>query len=267
MDNIKRIKLFSYYGGKYYLLNDILNEITRIIEKYDIKCVVDAFGGSGTVILSLPLKYKILRIYNDIDKRLTTVLKILMDNEKREKLLNSLEFAMRSRDIFNEFKNSEWDKLTDEEIALRFLYISAYSYRGNLTYYGYALNPQQKYMSPLLNHIKNNFTYIRELSNIENLDFRELIKKYGKKTTLFYLDPPYLTRSELYKYRFTEKDFTDLKEMLDYTQSKYILNSTDKDFNFINKIFGNYTFKKEYRNLFNRKSGSRLEGFWIKESD
>jgi len=267
MNKYKRIKIFGYYGGKYYLLNDILTEMTKIIEKQNIKCVVDVFGGSGTVILSLPLQYKVYRVYNDIDKRLTTTLKILMDNEKRERLINSLEFAVRSRDLFEEFKNSDWDNLSDEEIALRFLYIIVYSFRGDMKTYALTIDTfnYREQMTTLINNIKNNFRYIRELSSIENLDFREIIKKYGKETTLFYLDPPYLIGSEKYKYGFTENDFIELKELLDYTKSKYVLNSSDKNFEFMNKVFGNYTFIKQYRNHFNQKKGFRYEGFWIKE--
>jgi len=269
MSKYKKIKLFSYYGGKYYLLDDILTEMIRIIEKYNIKCVVDVFGGSGSVILSLPLEYKVFRVYNDIDRRLTTVLKVLMDNEKREKIINSLEFAIRSRDLFNEFNNSDWDNLTDEEIAFRFLYINAYSFRGNMNSYALTINydNNRDNMNILINNIKNNFKYIRELNNIENLDFREIIKKYGRETTLFYLDPPYLKGSEKYKYKLTEKDYIDLKELLDYTHSKYILNHSDKDIDIINRIFGSYTFIKQYRNHYNQKKGFRYEGFWLKEGD
>ena len=265
MERIKKIKFFKYYGGKYHLLDDIINEIIRIINEYDIRCVVDVFGGSGSVILSLPLEYKVNRIYNDIDKRLTTTLKILMDNEKREKLLYSLEYAIRSRDLFNEFKNSNWDDLTDEEIALRFLYVNVYSYRADNATYGLITNTPRDYMSELINNIKNNFKYLRGLTSIENLDFRQIIKKYGGPKTLFYLDPPYLTNGNRYKFSFTKNDFIDLKNILETTNSKYILNNSDKDFDFMVDVFGPYTFVKEYKNHISNNRDTRSEGFWIKE--
>lgn len=265
MKRIKKVKFFKYYGGKYHLLDDIMNEIIRIINEHDIRCVVDVFGGSGSVILSLPLEYKVNRIYNDLDKRLTTTLKILMDNEKREKLLQSLEYAVRSRDIFNEFKNSNWDDLTDDEIALRFLYLNVYSYRADNVTYGLITNTPRDYMSELINNIRNNFKYLRGLTSIENLDFRQVIKKYGGPKTLFYLDPPYLTNGDRYMFSFTKNDFMDLKNILETTNSKYILNNSDKDFDFMIDVFGPYTFVKEYKNHISKNRDTRLEGFWIKE--
>ena len=262
--NFKRIKLFSYYGGKFHLIDDIMREMIRIIEKHDIKCVVDVFGGSGKVILSLPLKYKVNRVYNDIDKRLTTTIKLLMDKEKREKIIDSLEFAIRSRDLFNEYVNSDWNNLSDEEVALRFLYISSYSYSADFTTYGYLKNASRNHIYATIDNIKNNWKYVVQLTNIENLDYRDLIKKYAGDKTLFYLDPPYPTSGKKYKYSFSDKDFKNLKKVLDENHAKYIMNISKRDFDFIIPIFGNYTFAKEYKNSVNNKD-KRLEGFWIKE--
>jgi len=264
--DIEKIKLFPYFGGKFHLIDDIMREMIRIIEKHNIKCVVDVFGGSGKVILSLPLKYKVNRIYNDIDRRLTTTIKLLMDKEKREKIIDSLEFAIRSRDLFNEYVNSDWNNLSDEEVSLRFLYITSYSYSSNFTTYGYLKNAFNNHIYATIDNIKNNWKYVVQLTNIENLDYRVLIKKYAGDKTLFYLDPPYPTAGKTYKYSFSDEDFKNLKNVLDENHAKYILNISKNDFDFIIPIFGNYTFAKEYKNSVNNE-GKRLEGFWINEYD
>lgn len=266
--DIERIKLFSYYGGKYFLLDDVMDVITKIINKRDIKCVVDVFGGSGSVILSLPLIYQVNRVYNDIDKRLVNVLKVLIDNQKRERVLTSLEYSIASRDLFNEFKDSDWDSLNDEEMAIRFLYLIAYSFSSTMQSFSYNVNDTKDKMGGIINSIKRNWKYVRKLTFIENLDFRNLIKKYGGKNTLFYLDPPYLTGGKNYKYKFNVNDFKDLKNLLDETGSYYVLNSSEVDFKEMTEIFGPPTFVKEYyNNLRNRKNKKsyRKEGFWIKD--
>jgi len=263
--DIERIKIFKYYGGKYYMLDDVMDAIIKIINKRNIKCVVDVFGGSGSVILSLPIIYQVNRVYNDIDQRLVNVLKVLMDNQKREKVLNSLEYTLRSRELFNEFKNSDWDNLIDEEMAVRFLYIIGYSFNADLNSYGYGIKEFRDEIGTIVENIKKNWKYIRLLTNIENLDFRVLIKKYGGENTLFYLDPPYLTGGKTYKYKFNIHDFIDLKRLLDESKSYYILNSSEKDFKIIIEIFGEPAFIKEYVNLFGDHRSYRKEGFWIKD--
>jgi len=265
--DIERIKIFAYFGGKYYMLDDVMNAIINIINKRNIKCVVDVFGGSGTVILSLPLIYKVNRVYNDIDKRLVNVLKVLMNNEKRERVLSSLEYSLRSRDLFNEFKESDWNSLSDEEMAIRYLYIIGCSFNGSAKIYGYNITNLISRIDALINNIKKNFKLIRLLTNIENLDFRDLIKKYGGENTLFYLDPPYLTGGKKYKYNFNTQDFIDLKSLLDESKSYYILNSSEIDFKELIEIFGEPTFVKEYVNRFGNQNTYRKEGFWIKGYD
>jgi len=268
-NKIEKIKLFGYFGGKYYLLNDIMDIIIDIINKKDIKCVVDVFGGSGTVILSLPLIYKVNRVYNDIDKKLINVLKVLMDNEKRERVLSSLEYSLRSRDLFKEFMESDWDNLSDEGMAVRFLYIIGYSFSANLRSYGYEVKEFRSGMGAVIENIKKNWKYIQLLTNIENLDFRELIKKYDSEKTLLYLDPPYFTERKRYIYTFDLQDYIDLKKLLDNGKSYYILNSSEKNFPEMIKIFGEPTFVKEYANAYGNQDirKNRKEGFWVKGYD
>jgi len=268
-NKIERIKLFGYFGGKYYMLDDVMNAIINIINKRNIKCVVDVFGGSGTVILSLPLIYKVNRIYNDIDKKLVNILKVLMDNEKRERVLSSLEYSLRSRDLFKEFMESDWDNINDEEIAVRFLYIVGYSFSANLRSYGYNVKEFRSEMSATVENIKKNWKYIRLLTNIENLDFRELIKKYDSEKTLLYLDPPYFTERKRYTYTFDLHDYIDLKKLLDNGKSYYILNSSEKNFPEMIKIFGDPNFVKEYANVYGNQAikKTRNEGFWVKGYD
>jgi len=266
--DIKRIKIFPYYGGKYYMLDDVIDAIVKIINKHDIKTVVDVFGGSGSVILSLPLIYQVNRVYNDIDKRLVNVLKVLMDNQKRERVLSSLEYSISSRDLFNEFKNSDMDNLSDEEMTIRFLYLIANSFNSSLKNYKYKINAFQDDISHLINNIRKNWKYIRLLTAIENLDFRDIIKKYGSENTLFYLDPPYFSGGKTYKYSFNIHDFFDLKRLLNESKSYYILNSSEADFNVINEIFGKPTFVKEYvNNMHSDRRNYRKEGFWIRGYD
>lgn len=259
------IKLFSYYGGKFYLVPDIIKEIGHCLLNYDIKCVVDVFGGSGTVILSLPREWKINRIYNDIDMRLYHTLKVLQDPIKRKQVMDFIEWSCSCRQEFDEFKDSDFDSLSDVEIAKRYLYLIRNSFNGSLDSYGFLVNTYRDPFNSLKNSIRKGAIFLKNL-NIENLDFREIIKKYKGNSTLFYLDPPYLKSGKRYKFSFVLKDFKDLKNALDDSGSKWLMNESEIDFKDLKDIFGDPNYTKEYINyVLNSKieiRSKRLEGYW-----
>ena len=80
---------------------------------------------------------------------------------------------------------------------------------------------------------------------IENLDYKDLIKRYDSDDSFFYLDPPYY-KIKYYKYNFDENDFYDLKEILGKIKGKYLMNINCNDF--IINLFGEPNMRIEIRN-------------------
>jgi DNA adenine methylase len=63
---------------------------------------------------------------------------------------------------------------------------------------------------------------------IENMDFRDLIRKYDAENVVFYCDPPFLSTSEAkredyYRFTFTDKDMKDLLNTLSSIKGKFVL--------------------------------------------
>jgi len=270
---MKAIKFFSFFGGKTHLLEDIYKVVSLVRDK--ITCFVDVFGGSGVVILNLPWKFNNI-VYNDIDYYLYKTFKVIQNEELRKKLLEKLELAFRHRAIFEEFKedyrndNKDFD---DVEIAFRTIYLFQNGFNGNPFSSGFRtlIKFEKNPLTPSINTIKN-FSHLIRGWIIENLDFRELIKKYDSPTTFFYLDPPYLTGGKNYKFSWTLEDFKALKNILDNVKGFWLLNESERDFDEIIKIFGEPKFVKEYSNaVLNRsaieklggKRSKRKEGFWF----
>jgi DNA adenine methylase len=261
---MQRVKFFKFYGAKTHLLKDIYNVILPLRDK--ITCFVDVFGGSGVVALNLPFKSNVI-VYNDLDKWLYTTFKVIQNEEKRNKLIEKLEYAFKHRDIFNEFKESykKEENLEDVEIAFRFIYLVQSSYNGDMSSYGITISEYRR-VNEIIYPIHNlKLGYLLKGWIIENLDFKELMKKYDSETTFFYLDPPYLTGGKDYRLKFSIKDMEDLKQICDNLKGYYLLNESDKDFEEIKKLFGEPKFTKRYVNNFNArfmKKSYRLEGFW-----
>ena len=102
---------------------------------------------------------------------------------------------------------------------------------------------------------------------IENLNYKDLIKKYDSPTTFFYLDPPYLHGGTKYKFSFILKDFQELHDILMNIKGYWLMNESETDFSKIIKIFGKPNMIKKYRNIFNNniknRKTHRKEGFWF----
>ena len=273
---------FFYYGGKSFMVEDIISEIAKFKSKYDVNCVVDVFGGAGNVILNIPPEWRVKRIWNDLDKRLYITMKVLTDERKRKKLIDKLEYTVTSRDLFEEagtfqknFQkeiksgiNSEINEDDELTIAYYFLVSSNMGFNGGnfgfSTKKGYKAEPIYGYTEFL-----KRWSEMRKHLVIENLDFEELIRRYDAKRTLFYLDPPYLKSGRKhYDLSFNEDDFTRLVSVLSEIKGIYLMNESSVDFEFVKSLFGEPYMTLQYTNLAENpkytggKKGKRFEGYW-----
>jgi DNA adenine methylase len=61
---------------------------------------------------------------------------------------------------------------------------------------------------------------------IECLPYEEVLKRFDRPTTLFYLDPPYFRR-KLYRYNLEDAEFPKLADRLKKLRGKFILSLND----------------------------------------
>jgi DNA adenine methylase len=61
---------------------------------------------------------------------------------------------------------------------------------------------------------------------LECLPYDEVLRRYDRPATLFYLDPPYFGR-KLYHYNFNTEDFKQLAERLRTVKGKFVLSLND----------------------------------------
>lgn len=230
----------SRMGGKSKLRNKIINMLPSHTT------YIELFFGAGWVYFGKD-KSKV-EVINDIDKELINLFKIIKYHTPEIKRL--LEYEFSGRDIFEEYKNSTLEHLTDIHRAIRFLYLINNSFAGKGKNFGYGTTkiPNQKiFLTEYLNEIKErlNNTYV------ENLYFEKIIDKYDREESLFFCDPPYFETAG-YDYEFTEDDHILLRDKLSNIKGKFILTINDhekvrewyKDFN-IEEVDVNYSISKE----------------------
>jgi DNA adenine methylase len=83
-----------------------------------------------------------------------------------------------------------------------------------------------------------------KITNVENLDFQEVIEKYDSPSTYIYLDPPYWKTENYYSnHDFDRQDHERLSVILNQVQSKFSLSYYD--FDLLHQWYPESTFRWE----------------------
>ena len=199
----------NWYGGKYYMAKDIIS----IFPKHNM--YVEGFGGAGHILFRKERSN--LEVYNDLHNGLYLIFKFLRENNKD--FIHRLSLTPYSR---QEFENSKsWIYEEDEIERARKFYVR--TMQGVATNGGwcYTKSVSRRGMchsvSRWLGNIEENLTgaieRLKEVQ-IENLDVIELIKKYDKEDTLFYLDPPYIVETRKQKKSYDHEMTNEQHEIL-----------------------------------------------------
>lgn len=217
----------SRMGGK----SKLRNKIIELIPEHTT--YIELFFGAGWVYFGKE-KSKV-EVINDIDKELINLFRTIKYHAPEIERL--LEYEFSGRDIFEEYKNSTLEYLTEIHRAIRFLYLINNSFAGKGKHFGYGVSksPNKRiFLTEYLKEIKErlNNTYV------ENLSFEKIIDKYDRKESLFFCDPPYW-KTAGYENEFTEEHHIKLRDKLSKIKGKFILTINDhkevrewyKDFN------------------------------------
>ena len=211
-----KIRFLQYIGGKSMLVRSLL----PLIPPH--KCYVEVFGGGAQLLFAKePSK---VEIYNDIDGRLVNLFRVARDHS--QEFQRRLEQLPYSRRIHEELRTEpETGDLLED--AVRFYYVTRGSFGGEYGTgwsYGTVKNEAKQYFAVMsqLGLVSKRLENVQ----IEELDFRECIKRYDRPWTLFFCDPPYYG-VKAYKYSFNEKDHEDLAKLLRRVKGKWLLTYND----------------------------------------
>ena len=268
-------KPFRYFGGKIYLIEDIIHLIGYAYKNLGISCLIDVFGGSGTVLFAIPETWKINLIYNDTDKFLYNIFKVLQDDNLRQKLIEKWNYLPAYNVVYKEFRDELFRtngfdfKIPDVEVALKWLYLAIY---GTGIVNKHATNPLTYYYRKKEANFDDDVIIKLKRWQITNKNYKDVIKNANREYVFLYLDPPYLQGGSNYnKGGWNIDDFKELKSHLDTFRGYWLLNESSIEE--ISEIFGkplfvksytNYSKVINYRNVETSKTNRtiRNEGFW-----
>lgn len=119
--------------------------------------------------------------------------------------------------------------LTDIQRAGRFFYLQKNSFGGLILKqaFHYGVTQSSNYNLERIPVIIEQAHRRLARVQIESLPYEQVLERYDRPTTVFYLDPPYWER-KLYKFNFTESQFIDLENRLRALKGKFILSLDDR---------------------------------------
>lgn len=231
MEKRKYISLVPYYGGKYYMLPHIL----EIINNTDRDIYVEPFCGSAKVLLNKQKLKNEIEVINDYDNNIINLFKVLLDDTKREMLINKLAITPYSRQLWAEYKKT-YKEGNDVDRALKYVYLLYTSMSSSIAKGSYTITSSKvnTYHNSLIRNNKVS-AVVERLKNvvIENRDYKYIITKYDSDNTLYYLDPPYVHKTrkskDAYICEMTEEQHKELVDILLNVKGKVILSGYESD--------------------------------------
>jgi DNA adenine methylase len=234
----------SYIGGKSKIGKWIVPFYPKDMETY-----VEAFGGMFWCFFNMDLtQYPNLKevVYNDFNPLNYNLFQCLQNPERLLEEINKIPCQEKGEfptpDIYKEqFINFQVELFTDNFNVQAYDYVVAAKYAYILTQVFSGSKPETSSFIDLKGKYKSKYLTFRDkLSNpswvehfiritkVENMDFEELINKYGSPTTYIYLDPPYYKTENYYSnHDFDSNDHERLANCIKNSQSKFSLSYYD----------------------------------------
>jgi DNA adenine methylase len=217
---IKR-PVLNYFGGKFR----ISKKVIELLPPHEI--YIEPMCGAASILFRKPPSN--VEVINDIHGDVVNFFRVLRENYKE--LQDKLKFTPYSREEYY----SCLEKTDCPIEQARRTYVRAWLGIGNSIDNNNGFRraiAEKAAIRSWINHIDSLEMFAQRLRSvvIENIDYRQIIAKYDRNDTLFYIDPPYLlgTRtSEKYKHDWTDAEHEELVEILKTIKGKCILSGYD----------------------------------------
>lgn len=210
----------SYFGGKSLLAG-------KLVPKFpEHACYCEVFAGAAWILFNK--EESKVEIINDINTDLVTLYRVVQNH--LEEFMRYLKWVLISRDEFGRHKIENPDTLTDIQRAVRFYYLLKNGYSSKIPNPSFSINTTRHANFNLLRieeelsaaHLRLSRVYI------ENRPYGDVLTRFDKPHTFFYLDPPYYNHEKDYgKGIFKKEDFDNLALVLKNIQGKFMMSIND----------------------------------------
>ena len=267
--------MLSYIGGK----SKIGKWIVPFYDK-DMETYVETFGGMFWCFFNMDLKqFPNLKkvVYNDFNPLNHNLFQCIKNPERLLESLNSISCQKFGEEItpsiykeqFLSFQAEIFDKnfnlkAGNYEIAAKYAYVLTQVFSGSKPETSSFIDLKGKYKSKYLTFrdklSKPDWVeHFLKITEVENMDFADVITKYDSPTTYIYLDPPYWKTENYYNnHDFDREDHERLAKVLHNVQGKFSLSYYD--FELLHEWFPEEQYrweKKEFAKAAAAKKGTK----------
>jgi DNA adenine methylase len=236
--------MLSYIGGKSKIGKWIVDFYPSDMETY-----VETFGGMFWCFYNMDMnKFPNLKrvVYNDFNPLNYNLFKCLENPTELLKAVNSIPCQEKGVEKTPElysilFKNYQQSLFSNETKIISPDYMVAAQYAYVLTQVFSGSKPESSSFIDLKGKYKSKYLTFRDklmnekwvdkflrITNVENMDFSEVIEKYDSEKTYIYLDPPYWKTENYYSnHDFDRNDHQRLAETLHNVKGKFSLSYYD----------------------------------------
>lgn len=221
--------VLRYHGGKYRIAPWVISHFPPH------RCYVEPYAGAASVLMRKPRSRA--EVINDLDDRIVNVFRVLKDPLQAQELRRRVELTPYARTEFDASYDEPTDAIDD---ALKMLCLSFMGQgsdsvsSGHRTGFRSSLRNQDG--GALASHDWADWpsqipAFVERLQGvtIERCEALQVICRMDSPTTLFYVDPPYLsstrnpTRKHGYRHEMTDADHVKLAEVLREAEGMVVL--------------------------------------------
>ena len=234
-----KVKILQIPGGDFHIADLLHPRLERLCVRP--RCTfVEVFGGSGYMTQTVSREAFGNIIYNDINDMLTTLYRHVKEHpEQLAAILALLPYSRAYYRIVTDLLKTCRDFGSLAAAALIFYAYNA-SFMGKVGKgFAYNVDPTKNEAREFKTRVWAILKYADAWRDvvIENLDFRDVIRRYDSERTVFYLDPPYVDRAEdYYSTPFTANDLRDLAVMLTQVRGRFLLKLDYKTYELVSGI-------------------------------
>ena len=268
--------MLSYIGGKSKIAPKlIIPNIPNNIEEF-----IEVFGGMFWTFFSMDLKQfpnlnKV--VYNDFNPLNYNLFKCVQNPQELLRSINSIECQQQGVDITPSHLKEQFIRFQaeifnegfsvnpgDYEVAAKYVYILTQVFSGSKPETSSYIDLKGKYKSKYLTFrdklSKPDWVdHFLKITDVENMDFQDVINKYDGEKSYFYVDPPYWKTENYYSnHDFDREDHERLANVLKAMEGKFSLSYYD--FPLLSEWFpkNEYTWEmKEFAKAASAKKGEK----------